>query len=165
MFVAARNSSIRRGAASGPIRKPHPSSGYAPTPCRLIESTTAFMIWTTAESPDGETSAPAGDFGSIESAFEPARTVAGRLREDVQHLPEARREAVDFLGRVVHVERRPRGRGDVQALHEGLRAVVAGADRDPLDVGDGRYVVRVAVPEGDLVQAPRPLLRVEPWSG
>src|SRR5207247_7292511 len=117
MFVAARNSSIRRGAASGPIRRPHPSSGYPPARCRLIESTTAFVIWTTAESPQGETSAPAGDFGSIESAFEPARTVAGRLREDVQHLPEARREAGHFLGRVVHVERRPRRRGAAQSLH------------------------------------------------
>ena len=52
-------------------------------------------------------------------------------------------QAVDLLGDRVEVEARARRRGDAEARHQRLRAVVAGADGDALPVEDLGDVVRV----------------------
>src|SRR5437773_7079774 len=160
-FRVGRNSSILRGVASGPRRYPHPSSGYVSLPWRFIASTTAFVIWT-----------PPSVCATLTVSFEAstfiialrASAVSRTLREDVQHFLEARREAVHFLGRVIYVEGCAGGRRDVQPLHQRLRAVVAGPDRDPLHVQDRRDIVRVDVAEGerDHAAAAGGILQAEP---
>src|SRR4051794_24880065 len=52
-------------------------------------------------------------------------------------------EAVDLLLDGVQVEAGPVRRDDAEALHQRLAAVVAGADRDGVEVEDLRDVVRV----------------------
>ena len=51
--------------------------------------------------------------------------------------------AVDVVARGVDGERRARRRGDAEAPHQRLRAVVAGADADALAAEDLGHVVRV----------------------
>src|SRR3954463_15683893 len=63
--------------------------------------------------------------------------------EELSRALERVGELVDLGLRVVDEERGARGRGDAQLLRERLRAVVPGADRDPLLVEELREVVRV----------------------
>src|SRR5438093_9443107 len=93
-----------------------------------MASTTAFVIWT--EASIGAIRTASFDASAFIESLLGVRDPRGASCEDVQHLPEARREAVHLLERVVHVEGRPRGRGHVQPFHQGLRAVVSGANRD-----------------------------------
>src|SRR5207245_3351954 len=63
--------------------------------------------------------------------------------EDLLDLLDAADERVDVVEIVVDVEGRPRGRGEIEPLHEGLGAVMAGPDADPLDIEDRGDVVRM----------------------
>src|SRR6187455_2485833 len=85
----------------------------------------------------------------------------GRAKEALSRT-DAIGQALDVLGIVVDVEAGPRRRRQVVTLHEGLRAVVAGPNRDPLLIQDGRDVVWMdaiddeADDAGMLVGAARP---------
>ena len=63
--------------------------------------------------------------------------------EDSPDVVEALDQAVDLLAGVVDGEAGPGGRGDAEAVHEQLGAVVAGADRDAVAVEDLGDVVGV----------------------
>src|SRR5215216_1023690 len=65
------------------------------------------------------------------------------LGEDLNHLLYGGGQPVHLLLRVVEGEGGAGGGGDAEVLHDGLRAVVAGADGDDLLVEDGAHVVRV----------------------
>ena len=69
--------------------------------------------------------------------------VVHRLGEDLLHRAEPGDQAVDVVVRRVHGERRARRRRDAEALHQHLRAVVAGAHADALAAEDLGDVVRV----------------------
>src|SRR5262245_41927544 len=62
---------------------------------------------------------------------------------DLLHAAHARGEAVDVVGRVVEVEAGAVRRGDAELAHERLAAVVAGADRDAVEVEELGDIVRV----------------------
>src|SRR3954468_2793682 len=65
--------------------------------------------------------------------------------ERVLHLVKTRDEPVDVLGQRIEVEARARRRGDPEARHQRLRAVVARANGDILPVEDLCDVVRMHV--------------------
>src|ERR1043166_3918876 len=67
------------------------------------------------------------------------------LRKDLDDLLHRRGEAFDLFPRVVEGEGGARGGRHAEVLHDGLRAVVAGADGDALPVEDCAHVVRVNV--------------------
>ena len=64
-------------------------------------------------------------------------------RQDASRIVERAGERLQILPRVVHTERDSGGRGDPEATHEGLRAVMTGTDGDSSCVEDGPDVVRV----------------------
>ena len=58
-------------------------------------------------------------------------------------------EPIHFLFRIVEGKGCPGGRGDAEALHEGLAAMVTRADGDALGIEKGGYVVRVNAVDGE----------------
>src|SRR5688572_28857893 len=67
----------------------------------------------------------------------------GRSSEDLAYVVESVDERIDVGARVVHGKRRPRRRRDAEALHQRLRAVVAGPHADTARSEDLGDVVRV----------------------
>src|SRR3954454_9520089 len=78
--------------------------------------------------------------------FSSAKSLMGS-RKHLTDGVEAVDELVDLLGDRVEVEARPIGSRDAELLHQRLAAVVAGADRNALQVEDLRDVVRMDVLE------------------
>src|SRR5918993_3118651 len=84
-----------------------------------------------------------GEWWMVNSGFYSPLTGYYLLAEDFDHFPHRGGEAVNLLLRVVEGEGGA-GRGrHFEVLHDGLRAVVAGADGDALAVEDGAHVVRM----------------------
>src|SRR4051812_30985962 len=71
------------------------------------------------------------------------------LAEDFHDLLHGADEAVNFGLRVVEGEGGARGGGHAEVLHDGLRAVVAGANGYALLVENRAHVVRVNVAEDE----------------
>src|SRR5437667_608588 len=82
--------------------------------------------------------------------------------EDLLDLLDAGDERVDVVEIVVDVEGGPRGRGKIEALHEGLGAVMPGTDADPLDIEDRGNVVRMGAVDRERDDAGS--LRDVPWT-
>src|SRR5207245_9605096 len=81
--------------------------------------------------------------------------------EDLLPLLDSGEERIDVVEIVVDVEGGPRGRGEIEPLHEGLGAVMPGTDADPLDIEDRGDLGRMGAAErerddaGSLRDVPR----------
>src|SRR5438105_545923 len=69
--------------------------------------------------------------------------------EELARFPYGSDESVDVVDVIIDVEGRARGRGNTQAPHQRLGAVVTGADTDAVAVQDRRKVVRMNVAVGE----------------
>src|SRR5579862_416661 len=98
----------------------------------------------------------AGADGAVTAAasssfFEPVKNEKRPMSSTQQfaHAAEGRDERVDVLCGVVHRERGARGRRNAEAIHDGLRAVMAGPNRDAFAIDNRADVVRVRAVEDE----------------
>src|ERR1044072_475133 len=67
------------------------------------------------------------------------------LRKDLDYFLDRFRQDIDFLLRVVEGKRSARSRGNLETLHDWLRAMMAGANGDALLIEDSANVVRMNI--------------------
>src|SRR5204862_5773731 len=87
--------------------------------------------------------APCAWLASLRSLASRRSLAPGASGEYLADLAQRPAERVQFLARVVERERRPGGRRNPEALHDGLRAVVPGPDRHALAIHDRADVLGV----------------------
>ena len=72
-------------------------------------------------------------------------TSDGRMTEYLLCLVHSGDQRIDVAAIVVNVERRASGRAHIEPSHERLRAVIAGANADPVAIENRRKIVRMHV--------------------